>query len=553
MSTNQNIPQLTSKFVFFLIAAIFLGFQFRYAINAPYAQDDARFFVFHFINRYVEGDSFIDKIKYHFSVTNYPHSKLSGRFFSTLYYELTGSVSFKFLIILGSAILVFFVFLVRKILDLNYIVLLPLTLLLFTPDLVSQWVGPISGYPFLLIYALIIFHLLSKGKFVLPVIIAFICSFTHSPGLGVFLAAFPLFLISPNNAWIKRISWLAMFIFTAFVYWATIISKNSLVRSEDSREIADIVSCLPSMIAYEGQFLALPFLENRTLSKTLQSVPILAVGLAFIVLTACLAIIWVRRKSFDPKFASLLAFLIFCMLPGPISAFVSDNCTSFNDIVAPRYMMYSMMAWTGLYIFFTNVLKPRQQIIAAVLFSALFLPRFVQVYQDAPGRSNALSYKWLKRGTFNQISETGKPENFSKLIKAKETGVFSAQLPEYSIGLGDVKNVEENWNDFWYRLNINDYYCRLEVLTHNAEEVLVEVWATDIDALSTTQRYVLETIPPKRTRNTWLKTKANTPRDLRKSSIRAYFYVTENEGQCDTNLRFRQGNKLSSPLEKSNG
>ena len=553
MSINQNIPQLISRFVFFLIAALFLGYQFKYAINAPYAPDDARFFLSQFMDKYIEGDSFIDKIKYHFSVTNYPHSKLSGRVFSTLYYELTGSISFKFLIVLGSAILVFFVFLAKKTLDLSYIVLLPLIILLFTPSFINQWVGPISGYPFLLVYSLLTFYFLSKGKFVLPAIIAFICSFSHSPGIGVFLAAFPLFLIRPNNSWIKRISWLAMFIITAFVYWATIISKNSLVRSEDSREIADIVSCLPSMIAYEGQFLALPFLENRTLSKTLQSVPILAVGLAFIVLTACLAIIWVRRKSFDPKFASLLAFLIFCMLPGPISAFVSDNCTSFNDLVAPRYMMYSMMAWTGLYIFFTSVLKPRQQIITAILFSALFLPRFVQVYQDASYKSKFLSYKWMKRGTFNQVKETGKRENFSYLIKAKKKGVFSAQLPEYSIALSDVENIEENWDDFWYHLNINDYYCRLEVLTKNPKEILVEVWVTDKDDPSKTQRYVLEKNPPNFTRSTYFKTIADTPKELKRNSVRAYLYVTENQGQCDTSLRFRQGNKLSSKLERSNG
>jgi len=62
MSINQNIPQLISRFVFFLIAALFLGYQFKYAINAPYAPDDARMFLSQFMDKYIEGDSFIDKI-----------------------------------------------------------------------------------------------------------------------------------------------------------------------------------------------------------------------------------------------------------------------------------------------------------------------------------------------------------------------------------------------------------------------------------------------------------------------------------------------------------
>jgi len=551
MFKKQNAFQLLATFVFFLIGVTFLWYQFRYSIDAPLAPDDARMFLSHFMDKYVNENSFIEKIKYHFSVTNYPHAKLSGRFFSTLYYELTGSVSFKFLVILGSAILVFFGWLLRKTLDVSYFTLFPLAILLFTPASINQWIGPISGYPFLLVYSLTTFYLLSKGKFVLPAIIAFVCSFTHSPGIGIFLAAFPLFLIDPNRQWTKRISWLSMFIFTAFVYWATIISKSALVRSEDSREISDIVGCLPSMIAYEGQFLGLPILADRKLGGILQSNPILAAGLAFLVLAICLGIIWIRRKSFDPKFASLLAFLIFCMLPGPISAFVSDKCTTFNDLVAPRYMMYSMMAWTGFYVFLTSVIKPKFQIIAAIFFGALFLPRFINIYKRAPNHSNAMTYKWVKRATFNKLKITRPSENFSTLIKAKELGVFNARLPKFSKEVGEISNIEEGWDEFTYWLNINEYYCKLEILTKNPKDDIVEIWVSDKNDASRTERYIPKTNNQNYTRSTFFPTTADAPRELKRASIRAYYYVVENQGQCDSSLRFRQGNNLSSSLKKT--
>ena len=103
--TRQTKIDIVTKSVFFAIAAIFLIVQFNVAVNAPFAPDDARMFLSQFMNKYVDA-TFIEKIMYHFSVTNYPHAKFSGRAFSTLFYEITGSVDFKFLIMLGSAILV---------------------------------------------------------------------------------------------------------------------------------------------------------------------------------------------------------------------------------------------------------------------------------------------------------------------------------------------------------------------------------------------------------------------------------------------------------------
>lgn len=142
-STRQTKIDIVTKSVFFAIAAIFLIVQFNVAVNAPFAPDDARMFLSQFMNKYVDA-TFIEKIKYHFSVTNYPHAKFSGRAFSTLFYEITGSVDFKFLIMLGSAILVFFITLTKRALSVNYLILIPLALLLLTPSRITHWVGPIA-------------------------------------------------------------------------------------------------------------------------------------------------------------------------------------------------------------------------------------------------------------------------------------------------------------------------------------------------------------------------------------------------------------------------
>lgn len=549
-STRQTKIDIVTKSVFFAIAAIFLIVQFNVAVNAPFAPDDARMFLSQFMNKYVDA-TFIEKIKYHFSVTNYPHAKFSGRAFSTLFYEITGSVDFKFLIMLGSAILVFFITLTKRALSVNYLILIPLALLLLTPSRVNHWVGPIAGYPFLLVYTLLTFYLISKGKFLLPILIACICSFTHSPGIGIFLAAFPLFLIEPNKSWQKRTGWVAAFMSTAFIYWATIISKAPLVRSENGRGIFEIAQCLPSLIAYEGQFLALPFFGQRQFGQFLKSTPILAIIMALSVLGVCLFVIWTRRKSFDPKFAFLLSFLVFCLIPGPISAFVSDKCTTMNDLVAPRYMMYSLMAWTGIYVFLIGSVKPRFQILLAIIFSALFLPRFHANYKEASYFSNYLSYKWVKRGTLNKVNKLEKVQTNSVFIKAIEKSVFKPRHPAHPQLTGDIGAIEANWSDFWYQLDINEYYCKVEILSRNEENAPVEIWVGDENGASGLQRYTPTENNPRATLSTFFPNRKKAPKKLRHPSIRAYYYVAENSGQCESSLRFRQGENLSPVLVKN--
>jgi len=549
-SMKHTKLDIFTKFVFFTLATIFLLIQSKVAVNAPFAPDDARMFLSQFMDKYVDGDSFIDKIKYHFSVTNYPHAKFSGRVFSTLFYETTGSVNFKFLIMVGSLVLALFIGLTKRSLGVNYLLLLPLVFLLLTPSRVNHWVGPIAGYPFLLVYALITFYLMSKGKFILPVIIAFICSFTHSPGIGIFLAAFPLFLLHPNKGWTKRIGWIAAFLSTAFIYWATIISKNTLVRSEDGRGLSEIAQCLPSMIAYEGQFLALPILSVRKLSKILQSTPALAIIMALAVLGICLFVIWSRRKSFDPKFAFLISFLIFCSIPGPVSAFVSDKCTTMNDLVAPRYMMYSLMAWAGIYVFLIGSAKPRLQFTLAIIFSLLFIPRFAENYTGASYLSDYLSYKWVKRGTLNRVNDLEKSRTNPVFIKALEKNVFKPQHPQHPKLIGDIGETEPNWSDFWYRLDINDYFCKVEILTHNSKNEPVEIWVGDQSVSPGLNRFAPTENNPRRTQSTFFPKRKDIPKDLKRQSIRAYYYVAENSGQCESSLRFRQGENLSPVLVK---
>lgn len=82
--------------VFALLVATFLYSQFLYSLNAPFALDDARMYLMLFEDRFLDSNSLPEKLGYFFSETNYPHAKLTGRFFPIYTISSRGRLIFNF-------------------------------------------------------------------------------------------------------------------------------------------------------------------------------------------------------------------------------------------------------------------------------------------------------------------------------------------------------------------------------------------------------------------------------------------------------------------------
>ena len=257
LDRNQSRLERVGFLIFLALALYFFLRNITLAKNFPYALDDIRMYLGTFENRFLDGETFFAKIKYFFSQTNYPHTKLVGRFISAIQYGFTGTVNFKFLIISGMITLIGFILVAKRVFELGFLAIVPLALILFSPGKLLFWIGPITGFPFLLLFVLLSFHFLSKGQIFQAATIAFIASFTHSPGIFVFFAGLPMFLVTPNKSIRNVLIWLLFFAATVFVYWYMVLSvgpAGGVARQE--RSIRTIAQCLPSMIAYEGQFLS---------------------------------------------------------------------------------------------------------------------------------------------------------------------------------------------------------------------------------------------------------------------------------------------------------
>lgn len=534
---RKSLISRFSMFICVILSIMFFITMYRHSIDAPFAFDDARMYLSSFLDGYVEAENFAEKIKYFFSATNFPHTQSIGRIISAVHYELFGHVSLKFLILVGSLVLISFVFTAKYVSRLDFFYVLPVVLILLLPDRVNFWIGPISGYTFLLLCSLLIFYGLSKGKFIGPAALAFVASFAQSPGLAIFIAALPLFLIEPNKATWKRLMWLGVFGLSIFVYWTLVLSTSDLVRADEGRSIATLAKCIPSMIVYEGQYLALPFFGLLEVSKAIQSTPIVGACLTIALVLILAGTAFYRRKSFDPRAAVFLSFLLFGLSAGPMAAFVNDNCNSFSDSVAPRYMMYSVMSWSAIYLYLVTSASRYLRIVIAVVFMGMFLPRYLENYRQSEYFHNFRIYTWMQGPAFDPAKGKGQHSFYQKFAAA---GIYSPYIPEFLNSGGAVPTNPEKLQDIFYSLDMNESFCKLEMIIDHENNDVVEIW---IDENEKTTRL----IPAKTYRNMANRNFYDfAVKMVQTEKTHSYLYMKPNDG-C-SNLRIRIGNGVTDYL-----
>ena len=528
------------------ISILFLITIYRFSFDGPYAYDDFNLFVVSFSERFLGAESFGDKIKYLFSPNNYPHTKFFGRLFSMFHYLATGTVNFKFLIMIGAIIVSAFTFITRKVTRFEFVLLVPLVFMLLLPERMNFWVGTASGYPILLCCGLLIFYWLSIGKFAAPVILAFFTAFAQNPGMAIFIAAFPLFLIAPNKSWGKRAVWLAVFTVSLFIFWAMVISKGSELGNNDSMNFTNLPQCLPSMLAYKGQFLSMPFFGGNEVKRVIRNTPVLGIMITVIVFGALTIQAWRQKKSFTPKNAMLLAFLLFSLSGAGLAALITDDCSVMTDNVSPRYMIWSVMAWVGIYLFLLQNPSRKLQLLTALIFAALFLPRFVSEYSNAEENFQERQYIWAQMGTMTNVPPKRARFVFENLDKSIEAGVYKPSFPESKLSSYPQPVRASQLKDIWFDLVQNEYFCKVETIVKRDPNNVVEIW---IGEDSNLKRVAPFETRPKLVKNFLEKGSrrvSNLPK-VNRNSV-SYIFISDKVSECK-HVRIRVGDKVSDYLQ----
>jgi len=397
-----------------------------FGTNHPFTRDDSIFFIGSYVKRFVLEDNIWDKIAYFFSPSHHPHTKLLGRLQSHLSYVLTGNIQFKWLIMMGSLILLASAALYGKYLNKKPFYYIPFFLMLLVPISNNLWIGPITGYPYMYLLAFIVIYLGVKGNYLLAAIIAFITSFTHSPGIIICFFALMTPLSFDQKLKLNKklfLFWLSVVAIVIYSFWKLAYSKGGMVESRTVSSIPTNFYEIGSMIRYYYEFVLMPFrifeLHN-SLKLLIFCIPLSAM------------VFWVMSLNKERKVdtTSLLFFLFTAAVP-LISAVLSDDKSTLDDVPSPRYEMYAFYFWVGLYVLIQKSMAGSKAIIYASLFIVLFSVRFLHYYKEFPDYASSRNYKWAHKQMNNQAKKFVKGGEFRIFKEGMKNKVFSPQLEYY--------------------------------------------------------------------------------------------------------------------------
>lgn len=436
-----------------IVIFIFLFITIKYSPDSPFTLDDSRIFISTYITEYLSSDRIIDKISFFFSKTIYPHTKLVGRLINHLLFIVTGELQFKWLIIIGSIVKVIFVLFSGNFIQhqLKYLILIPLAALLFSPYYNSIWIGPIAGYPYLFLFVLLNCYLIKKDKYLASSVTCFICSFTHTPGLLIFPLSILLILATKKQPLKLILLYSSIFVATFLLYKYMVLDTR---RGFSSRNIVLYPSSfdeLLSMLTYVRDFIHIPF----------KSVAPKFVSTIVACITVILSIhsLLTYKKSKDVHV--FLFFLFTCFTP-VLSCLMNDDKSTLFDTAAPRYEMYALYFWFGLYLFIAvNYLNKYTSILLFSLF-CLYGIRNVKNNLNFPSFVEAREYKW----TYKYLVDQNK--NF---VKKSESEIVSKAI---SYGMLKSRNKiklikDKNFLNYFESENPGDkfYWTKEKYETHN--------------------------------------------------------------------------------------
>ena len=452
-----------------LLAVAFIHTQVRNGHNISFHGDDILFFLDQFMRRFLDVDSVSEKIAYFFSPSHFPHAKLSGRLIAYVHYLLFGIVDYTFLKVAGGCVLCAFVFAMRFTLIGNFLLAVPLGVILLAPHWPNFWVALITGYPFLLLYAALIYWLFSRKRDLMALPLCAVASFTHSPGLFVFVPVLVVLLLSRPIDFRRVALWGLVFALMIVLYYFFVLQHGpSVFRNRDSEDVSVGLSLLSGTV-YGAKFVMMPFVPF--LGRSLPVWNYLAVAALF-ALPGVVFVHGIVRRGFlaCPDKRASFAFYLFCLAPLGFLIAVRDNPASLTDNLVGHYFIYSLMAWSGTYVLVSGtVSKFSAKSFVALVFSAMFIMTWYHAYRWTDNHAEANVYTWYERAT-RKADQSVMPHVGRTVQAAAERGIYAPSFPGSGPLEGPVppvsewKSISQLENLHWHRLGTNDDFIFLTLL-----------------------------------------------------------------------------------------
>ena len=405
-NTWSNIAKI-GNYLAILFTIVYIGFYYwlceDVAINFPMGDDTYQTTIW--LHAFYHAPTTAEQLQYYFMQYN-SHFLLSHYLVSVLDYHVFGHVSYKHLIIFGNLLLLgiwgllFYQF--REKDKPNFLLFLPITLILFTPvDQMINWAGTAVHNGSMILFGFLAVWAFAKQKTgwtILSVVAMFMSMFSLVGGLAVPIAGAIMFVSLNNKDYKQLLIWL---IGSALCYGLFFCLWENIVVGKQAMDVQKAILLFFSFLGSPGTI----HQYFRTMAPT--------VGL----LSSVFLLYAYVKSDFFSKHPSVFGGLLFMV---GIAAFTAIGRNHLGPVVAAKNKYFWMQgAYFACFCFLfmkqSYLTSLKKELLALAILLALIIPVTIKAFQ--------FEKVIINRSKTNTIEFVN---NYNRKLKKGDHGVYHA-------------------------------------------------------------------------------------------------------------------------------
>ena len=417
------------------------------AVNCSIYPDDSKILFNQFIEKYLQSDSLIEKIKFLFSISNHPHPKISARIFCIINYILYDQVNLRAAQIISSLFTVGLFLSIRTFITKNNLLLLLIGSLLFIPLSNNFWPISAISLPFLFLISLIAITSFIDKWYLISTVATLFTIFTSGQGFLVFVILLAYSLLNRKEHYSSKrfYVWLTSSLL-AFIYLLSLIKSSSLAIQNSQQFF--VFDSLSQRISYLLSFFSSGYIRlweiyfNKSFPNSLSKFSLLAQCYSLFAMLHVLYHSIKVKLNFNRNESIAICYFAFFVSIGLLAAFVKTP--SDFDTIYPRYHIWSfyfltaylMFLWSAGYL--TRKIRSLL-IISTVIITSIYVGRLNRTFKlfKKPQIQKCIRLENTLMRKSKNISNEMK-RNYD--IKAIDLGVYK---PPIDIDINKVKNLKQ--------------------------------------------------------------------------------------------------------------
>jgi len=375
-TTNRFFLGVSLLFIFIFFYILYIG-----TPNVATTLDDSRMFHQHFVEYWLNEDSFLMKLYYLIRMEKYPHTLIMGRIGSLISYVFLGEINMVLITVLGNIGLLFIWFSAFKLIKNENcaIYIFPITIILFGLNAQCFWTILSYMYTYTFFLTLVTFYFIESKHQWLSFISAFLVLFDGGAGFLVFpLVLFYLSYLQfyQGNMKMRLAIWIVFSVGLLILFYLVTFALSEPTGFSNNETKADVFSLFDRLLSHLTYFIV-------TVGKIFYKYYLVGGIIMSSILVFVLLSVPLRHLQYNRTDRVLILSLIYISGVIAVACIVRDDISIIWEEGEKRYLYYSKVFSIPLLIIIINRIgKSNYFYYSVLLVNILLIGYFAINFQD---------------------------------------------------------------------------------------------------------------------------------------------------------------------------